>query len=159
MSMPARLSNYLQRSGVHYDVMSHFHSHSSLETARAAHVPSRQLAKSVVLEDDDGCVMAVLPADARVNVGTIARLLGRSELHLSDEQRLCELFPDCDRGAVPAVGMAWGMDTIVDESLDEIDELYIEAGDHDMLIRMSQPQFRALMHDAGHARICKPTAH
>jgi len=159
MSMPARLSNYLQRSGIHYDVMSHFHSHSSLETARAARVPSHQLAKSVVLEDDEGCVMAVVPADARVNVGAIARMLGRSELHLSDEQRLCELFPDCDRGAVPAVGQAWGMDTIVDDSLADSPELYIEAGDHDMLIRISQQQFRDLMRGARHASICKPTAH
>ena len=159
MSMPARLSNYLQRSGIHYDVMSHFHSHSSLETARAARVPSHQLAKSVVLEDDEGCVMAVIPADARVNVGAIARMLGRNELRLSDEQRLCELFPDCDRGAVPAIGMAWGMDTIVDDSLDDNEELFIEAGDHDMLIKMSRPQFRQLMSDVRHARICTPTAH
>ena len=159
MSMPSRLSNYLQRSGIQYEVMSHFHSHSSLETARAAQVPSHQLAKSVVLEDDDGCVMAVVPGDARVNVGAIARMLDRSELHLSDEQRLCELFPDCDRGAVPAVGQAWGMDTIVDDSLADCAELYIEAGDHDMLIRISQQQFRDLMRGARHASICKPTAH
>jgi Ala-tRNA(Pro) deacylase len=159
MSMPSRLSNYLQRSGIHYDVMSHFHSHSSAETARAAHVPPHQLAKSVVLEDDDGCVMAVVAADARVNVGTIARLLGRHELHLSDEKRLCELFPDCDRGAVPAVGMAWGMETIVDDSLDDNAELYFEAGDHDMLVRMSQRDFRELMRDARHASICRPTTH
>ena len=159
MSMPARLSNYLQRSGIHYDVMSHFHSHSSLETARAAHVTPHQLAKSVVLEDDEGCVMAVIPADARVNVGAVARMLGRSELHLSDEERLCELFPDCDRGAIPAVGMAWGMDTIVDESLDDNAELFIEAGDHDMLIRMSRQQFGELMRGARHASICKSAVH
>jgi len=159
MSMPARLSNYLQRCGVHYDVMSHFHSHSSLETARAAHVPPHQLAKSVVLEDDEGCVMAVIPADARVNVGAIVRMLGRNELHLSDEERLSELFPDCDRGAIPAIGMAWGMDTIVDDSLADNAELFFEAGDHDMLIRMSQQQFRELMQGAQHAPICKPTSH
>lgn len=159
MSMPSRLSNYLQRSGIHYDVMSHFHSHSSLETARAAHVPPRQLAKSVVLEDDVGCVMAVIPADARVDVGAIARMLGRDELHLSDEQRLCELFPDCDRGAIPAIGMAWGMDTIVDVTLDDNAELFIEAGDHDMLIRMSRQQFGELMRAARHASICKPAVH
>lgn len=159
MSMPSRLSNYLQRCGIRYDVMSHSHSHSSAETARTAHVPPHQLAKSVVLEDDDGCVMAVVPADARVNVGTLARMLGRSELHLSDEQRLCELFPECDLGAIPAVGMAWGMDTVVDESLEDNAELYFEAGDHDMLIKMSNQQFRDLMREAKRARFCKATAH
>ena len=159
MSMPARLSNYLQRRGIQYDVMSHPHSHSSAETARMAHVQPHQLAKSVVLEDDDGCVMAVVPADARVNIGAIARLLGRGELHLSDEERLCELFPDCDRGAVPAVGMAWGMDTVVDESLDDNKEVYFEAGDHDMVIRMSRQQFDELMRENRRADFCRSTAH
>jgi len=159
MSMPSRLSNYLQRCGIRYDIMSHSHSHSSAETARTAHVAPHQLAKSVVLEDDEGCVMAVVPADARVNIGTLARALGREGLHLSDEQRLCELFPDCDRGAVPAVGMAWGMDTVVDDSLEENAELFIEAGDHDMVIKMSRQQFQELMREARHARFCKPTAH
>lgn len=159
MSMPSRLSNYLQRCGIRYDVMSHAHSACSAETARTAHVPPHKLAKSVVLEDDQGCLMAVVPADGRVNVGDLTRLLGRAELHLSDEQRLCELFPDCDRGAIPAVGMAWGMETVVDESLAENDELYFEAGDHDMLIRMSNPQFRELMREARHAGICRPVIH
>ncbi len=159
MSMPSRLSNYLLRRGIHYDVMSHLHSHSSAETARTAHVPAHRLAKSVVLEDDQGCVMVVVPADARVNVDAVARLLGRDTLHLSDESRLSEMFPDCDLGAVPAVGMAWGMDTVVDGSLDENPELFIEAGDHDMLIRLSQQQFRDLMRDVRHAGICLPTTH
>jgi Ala-tRNA(Pro) deacylase len=160
MSMPSRLSNYLLRRGIRYEVMSHTHSHSSAETARIAHVPPHQLAKSVVLEDDDGgCVMAVVPADARVNVGLLGRMLGRDSLRLSDEERLCELFPDCDRGAVPAVGMAWGMDTIVDDALEQNVELFIEAGDHDMLIRISQQQFRELMRDVQHAGICRSTAH
>lgn len=159
MSMPSRLSNYLQRCGIRYDVMSHAHSACSAETAHKAHVAPHQLAKSVVLEDDEGCVMAVVPADARVNVGALARLLGRSELHLSDEQRLCELFPDCDRGAVPAVGMAWGMETIVDESLADNADLYFEAGDHDMLIKMSNQQFRELMREARHADFSRVLTH
>lgn len=159
MSMPSRLSNYLQRRGIQYDVMSHTHSHCSAETARTAHVAPHQLAKSVVLEDDTGCVMAVVPADACVNIGAIARLLGRSELHLSDEERLCELFPDCDLGAIPAVGMAWGMDTVIDESLDDNAELYFEAGDHDMVIKMSRQQFHELMSDARRANFSRSMAH
>ncbi len=159
MSMPSRLSNYLQRRGIQYDVMSHAHSHSSAETARSAHVKPHQLAKSVILEDDDGCVMAVVPADARVNIGAIARMLGRDQLHLSDEERLCELFPDCDLGAIPAVGMAWGMDTVVDEALDDNAELYFEAGDHDMVIKLSRQQFHELMREAKRANFSRPAAH
>jgi len=159
MSMPSRLSNYLQQCGARYELFSHSHSHSSAETARAAHVAPRQLAKSVILEDEQGCVMAVVPADAQVSVGALARMLGRDTLHLSDEERICEVFTDCDLGAVPAIGMAWGMETVVDDTLEANAEVYFEAGDHEMLLRMSHEQFCELMRNARHGHFCKPMMH
>jgi Ala-tRNA(Pro) deacylase len=35
---------------------------------------------------------------------------------------------------------------VVDEALFELPEVYLEAGDHESLVRMSGRQFRALMH-------------
>jgi Ala-tRNA(Pro) deacylase len=159
MSMPSRLSNYLLHCGARYELVSHTHSHSSAETARAAHVAPHQLAKSVILEDQQGCVMAVVPADAQVDVDRLARMLGRSALHLSDEKRISELFTDCALGAVPAIGMAWGMETVVDEALEANPEVFFEAGDHEMLLRMSHEQFCQIMRDARQGEFCKTMAH
>ncbi len=159
MSMPSRLSNYLLHCGARYELFSHAQSHSSAETARAAHVPRHKLAKSVILEDEQGCVMAVVPADAQVDVERLARMLGRGSLHLSDEQRIAELFMDCALGAVPAIGMAWGMETVVDDSLAANPEVFFEAGDHEMLLSMSHDQFSSVMRDARHGEFCKAVAH
>ena len=106
MSIPSRLSSYLDQRGARYETCVHKPSRTSAETARAAQVLPHQLAKSVILEDDAGCVMAVVPADKTVMLGHLSRLLGRKELRLSDETRIAILFEDCDRGAVPPVGMA-----------------------------------------------------
>ena len=103
----SRLSQYFDQLGLQYEVTEHRLSRSSAQTARVAHVPPRLVAKSVILEDGDGFVMAVIPADRYVMVGRVATLLGRHELHLSDEDRIAAVFGDCDRGAVPPVGMAW----------------------------------------------------
>jgi Ala-tRNA(Pro) deacylase len=159
MSMPSRLSNYLQRCGASYDLCSHPHSRSSAETARSAHVTPHQLAKSVILEDDAGCVMAVVPGDARVRVGELSRLLGRPFLHLADEPRIAELFDDCRPGAVPALGMPWGVETVVDDDLDENGEVYVEGGDHESLLRMSGDQFNALMRGLRHWHFCRRAVH
>ena len=144
MSIPSRLSSYLDQRGARYEICAHEPSHSSAETARAAHVPPHQLAKSVILEDDTGCVMAVVPADKFVMLGYLSHLLGRKELRLSDESRIAMLFEDCHRGAVPPVGMAWGMETIVDDELEANDIVYMEGGDHECLLRISHEQFQAL---------------
>jgi len=155
MPIPSRLTNYLDQCGAKYDVSEHRLSRCSAETARTASVPSKQLAKSVIVEDDWGCVMAVVPADKSVMLGQLSQQLGRKNLHLSDENRISRLFADCDRGAVPPVGMAWGVETIVDDELEACDVVYAEAGDHQHLLRMSHDQFHHLMGAASHGRFCK----
>lgn len=157
--IPSRLSSYLDERGARYEVCIHEHSHSSAETARTAHVPPAQLAKSVLLEDDDGCVMAVIPADKTVMLHEVARMLDRKELHLADENRIASVFDGCERGALPPVGMAWGVETVVDDALEANDQVYLEGGDHEQLLRMSREQFHDLMSGARHGHIAKAPLH
>ena len=159
MSIPSRLSSYLDQRGAQYAVSAHAPSHSSAETARAARVLPHQLAKSVIVEDDTSCVVAVVPTDRAVMLGHLSQLLGRKALRLSDASRVAMLFDDCERGAVPPVGMAWGLETIVDDELEAGDVVYLEGGDHEHLLQMSREQFHALMSTARHGHFCKPTLH
>jgi Ala-tRNA(Pro) deacylase len=159
MPISPRLAGYLDERRARYELCDHAPTDTSAQTARCAHVPPRHLAKSVILEDERGCVMAVLAADQRVHIGELARLLGRHNLHLSDEARVKLLFHDCAPGAVPAFGMAWGMETIVDQTLISIPEVYIEAGDHEQLIKLTREDFNALMRDARHAHFSEEWQH
>jgi len=159
MAIPSRLFSYLDSHRARYEVCQHQHSRSSAETARSAHVPPHQLAKSVIVEDDDGCVMAVVPANRNVQLGQLARLLDRKQLRLADEVRIAELFADCDRGAVPALGMPWGVETVVDDELEARPVVYVEAGDHERLLRLSHDEFHALMLAARHGRFCGERLH
>jgi len=159
MKISSRLTGYLAQRGARYDVCAHDHSQSSAQTARLAHIPEHQLAKSVILEDDAGCVLAVVPANSRVQIGELARLLGRHDLHLADERRIMQVFEDCAVGAVPAFGMAWGVETVVDETIGDNPEVYVEAGDHEALLRMSREQFNELMREAKRGRFSRLPVH
>jgi Ala-tRNA(Pro) deacylase len=159
MSIPTRLLQYLDQHRVSYAVCDHPHSHSSAETARAAHVPPHQLVKSVIVEDDAGCVAALVPADCSVSLRGLSRVLGREHMRLADESRVAELFADCERGAVPALGMAWNVETVVDDALEGVDEVYVEAGDHERLLRIPHDAFHALMSTARHGQFCAERLH
>lgn len=159
MSIPRRLSSYLDAHGAHYEVCLHAHSRSSPETARTAHIPPHQLAKSVIVEDDAGCVLAVVPANRNVLLGQLARQLGRRHLRLADEARVSALFADCEPGAVPALGMAWGIETVVDDELDAKPVVCVEAGDHECLLRLAHDEFHALMLAARHGRFSGARIH
>jgi Ala-tRNA(Pro) deacylase len=49
---------------------------------------------------------------------------------------------------VPAVGQAYGLRTLLDSNLLDQPEVYLEAGDHETLVRLGGEDFRALMEDA-----------
>lgn len=159
MSIPERLTNYLDQRGLRYEVRTHELSHTSAECARLAHITPHQLAKPVLLEDDAGCVMAVVPGDRDVHLGWLARMLGRRDLHLCDEERIAMMFADCERGAMPPVGMAWGVETIFDDALEESDLVFMEGGDHESLLQMSHESFHAMADMARHGRICREAMH
>lgn len=159
MSIPARLTSYLDQRGTRYEICAHEPSSSSAQTARTAHVPPHQLAKPVIVEGDDGCMMVVLPADRNVKLGPLSRMLDRKNLRLADKSRVEALFADCEHGAVPALGMAWGIETIVDDELEANDVVYMESGDHERLLRVSHDDFHALMLAARHGHFCGDPTH
>ncbi|SFC68172.1 Ala-tRNA(Pro) deacylase [Polaromonas sp. OV174] len=159
MSIPSPLSSYLEQRGTLYEVCPHPHSRTSFETARSAHVQPSQLAKSVLLEDDAGWLMALIPADKTVMVGELARQLGRKDLHLAHEDSIGMLFDECERGAIPCVGMAWGIETVVDDELEACEVVYMEGGDHERLLRLSHDQFHALMRSQPHGSFSRTPMH
>ena len=153
MAISRTLQTYLAHKGIAYDILPHRHTDTSVNSANSAHIPLDRLAKSVILEDEDGYVMAVIPANRHVRIGRLNRVLNR-RMGLATEAELSPLFNDCDPGAVPPLGDAYGITTVVDESLDECPDVYLEAGDHEDLIHLKGTAFRRLMRGSQHARIC-----
>ncbi|MGD2173036.1 MAG: YbaK/EbsC family protein [Gammaproteobacteria bacterium] len=146
MKIASKLEDYLQQREVDFRVVTHPHSEYSMETAEKAHVPGDALAKGVLVKDDDGYLLVVVPADFHIELEALRKLLGQ-DVSMVNEATLGEVFSDCELGAVPPIGMAYGVKTIWDpkSSLGRLDEVFFEAGDHQTLVQMSGMQFHELM--------------
>jgi Ala-tRNA(Pro) deacylase len=154
MSIATRIVNYLDEQDIKYDTINHTHTNTSAGTARMADIPLETIAKAVVLEDHDSRhLMAILPADHKVSLHKLNQKLDLN-LHLADEQQVYKMFSDCDHGAVPAIGQAYNMNSIYDEALDQLDDVYFEAGDHETLIHLTKMQFGRLMNNTKHSQFC-----
>lgn len=149
MGIAMKLSDYLKAADASYEVLSHSRTGNSTQTAKASNVPARCVAKAVVLEDDTHAVMAVLPASRRLELRELQAGNGHA-LRLASEAELKHLFKDCEPGAVPPVGIAYGIETIWDDSLMEQPDTYFEAGDHETLVHMKTRDFIGLMKGARH---------
>ncbi|SHI04159.1 aminoacyl-tRNA deacylase [Ferrimonas marina] len=152
MGVAIRVSDYLKSLGVSYSLVPHSHSQSAVQSAISAGVPVRQTAKSVLLEDHEGRrILAVIPAGNRVLLKKLSDQLGR-ELHLIKESQMRGSFDDCELGALPAIGEPYHLQAIYDELLSEEPEVYMEAGDHEHLVRLSHAAFLAVMANHPHGR-------
>jgi Ala-tRNA(Pro) deacylase len=148
MSIACRLYEYIAGRKLVWDPVSHQTSSSSLEAAHLAHVPPDRLAKAVVLrKSQGGCLMAVIPANHRLDVDDLGEALG-DDLSLVGEHTLNELFVDCRPGAVPPLGTVYGVSTFWDERLATKPDVYFEGGDHQTLVHMTGTEFDALMRRA-----------
>ena len=142
MTVSPTLQKYLDQS-VTYDLIPHAPTMSSTRTAEACHVPGEALAKAVVLRRDGGYMMAVLPASRHLHLSALKSQLGHT-VDLASEDEIARLFEDCERGAIPPLGECYGLDVIIDDSIDARREIYLEGGDNATLIRMDGEQFARL---------------
>jgi Ala-tRNA(Pro) deacylase len=154
MAIATTLINYLEEKGVDYNLMEHEHTATSFATARAAQLPAHQVAKAVVLRDNDGYVVSVLPTNHSLEIDWVNEELGRN-LELAHEEEFKALFKDCETGAVPALGEAYGIQVIWDDDLQYTSDVYIEAGDHEHLICLDRRAFKKLMSSLPHTVISK----
>ena len=128
MSMAPRIEAHLSKVGVHYDLVRHPYSGTSLSTARLAHIPSSQMAKAIMTHDGENYRLCVIPADHRLVLAWLNQHMG-GHYRLVPEQELAALFDDCELGAIPALGQVYGLPVIWDQSLREMQDIYFESGD------------------------------
>jgi Ala-tRNA(Pro) deacylase len=154
MAIAQTLTSYLQDKGIEFKLVEHTHTPTAVASAHAAGLPAHQVAKAVVLRDGEGYVLSVLPANHSLEIGWVNEELGRS-LELASEDDFKSLFADCEPGAVPALGEAYGVQVIWDDELAYTSDIYIEAGDHEHLIWLERRDFRQLMSSLPHTIISK----
>jgi Ala-tRNA(Pro) deacylase len=155
MATAITVRQFLDESRLPFDLVTHPHSSTSLQAARTAHIAPLQLAKAVLLEEHGQLVMAVLPATRRVHLGTLRQQCKR-EFGMATEQQVRQTFGDCDPGAIPALGRAYGIETVWDDSLMNSADLYFEAGDHEHLIHLRTEDFLELVRECQHGDFSAP---
>jgi len=152
MSIAPTLQRYLEAESIQYEAIAHEPTMSSTRTAEACRISGNCLAKGVVLRrDGSGYMLAVLPASHHIHLADLRNQFG-DNVRMAKEAEVEPLFPDCAHGAVPPIGQCYGLPLVVDDSLEMQPQVYMEAGDHQTLIRINHAQFEHLTAGAPHGR-------
>lgn len=139
------LRDYLDRHNIKYIVVSHSPAFTAQGIAALAHVPGKELAKTVMVKLDGKLSMAVLPASYHVDLGLLKRATGTNTIELASENDFRDRFPECETGAMPPFGNLYGIDVFADESLAKDKEIVFNACSHRELIRLSWQDYISLV--------------
>ncbi|HJW72515.1 MAG TPA: YbaK/EbsC family protein [Geothrix sp.] len=141
-----KLEDFLNQNGVAHQVIRHAQAFTASSVAGAAHVPGKDMAKTVVVNLDGHLALAVVPANRMVNVERLREAAGATFAELADEREFAGDFPGCEPGAMPPFGNLFGMEVYVEPHLAADQEIAFNAGNHHELIRMAYKDFERLAH-------------
>lgn len=124
------IQEFLSRQHVPFQRLVHQPAPSSSRRANSVGTTGRQVAKTVLLRNADGqFLMAVLPADKKIDWSRVEQTTGKTGWNLATEQQAGSIFKDCETGAWPPFGSLYGVHTVVDDSFNPGSHSLIE-GNH-----------------------------
>jgi Ala-tRNA(Pro) deacylase len=142
--MPVKtFQKFLDAQDIKYVAINHSAAYTAQEIAASAHIPGKELAKTVIVKVNGEMAMAVLPACHRVDFDLLKEAAAVSKVELASEEEFRDKFSECELGAMPPFGNLYGMDVFVADTLAEDEEIAFNCGSHTELIQMSFKDFEA----------------
>lgn len=133
------LLEWLASHHVEYEVHAHSPTFTARATAKAEGVDPRTFAKVVgISTTGGGQLLVVLEATDHLDLAKARRVIGADEVRLLTEAELAALAPDCQAGAIPAVGALFGLTTYVDYAVRDAPDISFNAGSHRFSVRVER---------------------
>lgn len=133
------LIDWLAAEGIEHELHEHRPTYTARETARVEGVSPQSFAKVVGVRSADGRnALLVLDATDHVDLRKAGRALDAGQLRLLSEEELQALAPECDTGALPAVGLLFELPMYADYAVREDPQISFNAGSHRWTVRVDR---------------------
>lgn len=143
MSVSNPVLTYLHRNDVEFKTIEHEPADSLQQAVLQAGIRPELVARAVLMGDEEGVLLAVLPLANAINFSQLFELLQR-QLEPVERAAAHHIFQGCELGTVPPLAIPFGIQAVIDESLLEQEIVYLEPGSQHLLARLSGEHFRHL---------------
>ncbi len=149
--MPAsvfdRLHERLQASGIAFTVLRHEPVYTSEQAAAVRGVPLARGAKALVLKAGEAFVLAVVPADRKLDSKKARVALGSRSIRFASREEV-EQITGLQPGSIPPFGSLFNLPTYCDPALGENASINFNAGDHSISVQMAYADYVTVEHPA-----------
>ncbi|HSS66721.1 MAG TPA: YbaK/EbsC family protein [Gammaproteobacteria bacterium] len=139
-----KLTRFLDDNNVEYVTIRHSPAYTAQKIAAAAHIPGREIAKTVMVNMDGKMAMAVLRATDQVDLDLLRGAANAKSVTLATEDDFKDAFQGVELGAMPPFGNLYGMEVFADEALTKDAQIAFNAGSHTELLQLDYADFERL---------------
>lgn len=143
MNIPATVKTYLANSGGRYKGRQTGAADSFEQAVALADIPLSKVVKAVMLRSGKAYLMAIVRGDQEVDMSTINRLFKR-EFTACSESEINELLPECEHQALPPLAEPYGLRSIMDKSVLEMEQVFFATGASGLFISACKEDFAKL---------------
>jgi Ala-tRNA(Pro) deacylase len=130
---------WLDAENIEHEIHEHDRSLTASATARAEKVDPRTFEKVIwVRSAEGGDALMVVDSEDHLDLKKAREVLKSGHVKLVPEDEIEELTPDCDPGAMPAVGKLFGLPTYADFAVRDEPEISFNAGSHTFAVRVDR---------------------
>ena len=140
-----KLVEFLDKSQIKYINVTHSTAFTAQDVAESAHIPGKEMAKTVIVWMDGVIAMVVLPASSMIDFNKLNEVSKVTSVELASESEFKDRFPECEIGAMPPFGNLFNTRVYADKMLSEDREISFNAGSHHELIRLGYADFERLV--------------
>jgi Ala-tRNA(Pro) deacylase len=135
----AGLLGWLAEHDVEYELHEHPQAFTAMGTAHAEGVDPHTFAKVVGVTTGDGRrVLLVLDATDHVDLRKARDAISAHDVRLLTEAELVAIAPECEAGALPAVGALYDLPVFADHAVREDAAISFNAGSHRFSVRVDR---------------------
>lgn len=154
MTATRGLDALLRTSGIAYATAKHDPS-NHLADLRGMPVGGEEVARTLLLMDDGGYALAIIPRDRHLDLRNMEHEFGR-RMRMASGDEIGRLFPGLPPRALPPVAEGPDIETYVDQSLVPLSAVYFETASPRHLVRIEGDAFRGLLYGAWCGPISRP---
>lgn len=138
-----RIKSQLKKSGVNFEILSHKPVYTSEEAAKEREVELKTGVKAMVFKAENEFIMALVPANKRVNVNKLKEIHG-TEIKLASSRQVSKRT-DCEVGSVPPFGFEKKLKTYMDKKILDNKEVNFNAGLHTKSVKMKPEDLKNIL--------------
>ena len=134
------LQALLEQHHLNFIVKEHAPTPTSADSARERQEPLKIGAKALLLKQDTGFILAVIPADRQLDSKKLKVILNTRNLRFATKEELYEIT-GLVQGAVPPFGSLFNIPLIVDHAIQEEEYIAFNAGLLEKSIKMRTKEY------------------